>query len=231
MLPTNRIYYEDTYKNKFETKIIRSERDLKGTYLIFDQTIFHPQGGGQPADQGFIVIQDQKYPILELEEDRTTGIIKHYIASSLEHTDLVSRTVQQVIDLELRIKHAKLHTAGHLLSNIVEMLNPYFEAYKGNHYPNDQAWVVFKRLNNSQNEEKESEITQEYLVQKFLDFVQEEIPISIHIQGKSRIIQIGTFKAYPCGGTHLKHTGQLSMFSVRSIKIQKGELKIGYDAA
>ena len=41
----------------FETKaqIIDHGNDSKGTYLVLNRSIFYPQGGGQPADQGEII--------------------------------------------------------------------------------------------------------------------------------------------------------------------------------
>ena len=48
-------YLSDTYKFESTGKIIDIITLDKSTYqIILDNTIFHPQGGGQPSDKGFI---------------------------------------------------------------------------------------------------------------------------------------------------------------------------------
>ena len=50
--------------------------------MIFDKTIFHPQGGGQPNDEGYLEIAGQRYPVKKLVAPRNPHeepyIIKHY---------------------------------------------------------------------------------------------------------------------------------------------------------
>lgn len=41
--------------------------------IEFDDTIFHPQGGGQPKDEGYIIYKNQRYMISKAEVDRSTG--------------------------------------------------------------------------------------------------------------------------------------------------------------
>ena len=52
-ISTKRVYYTDTYLDRLEVEILEASQDENGRYVIFDQTIFHPQGGGQP--DGFSV--------------------------------------------------------------------------------------------------------------------------------------------------------------------------------
>jgi Ser-tRNA(Ala) deacylase AlaX len=59
------------------------------TALVLDKTIFHPQGGGQPADTCTISVGDVVFAVTTAKEDRATGIVTHmghFTAGSL--TDL-----------------------------------------------------------------------------------------------------------------------------------------------
>ena len=47
--------------------------------------------------------------------------------------------------------------------------------------------------------------------------------------GETRTMCIGGFGALPCGGTHLTSLSQVSSVRVRSVRKQKGELKVGYE--
>lgn len=50
----------------------------------------------------------------------------------------------QELDLSRRLTSARLHTAGHLLSDIVARRFPGMAAVKANHFPGGQAYVVFR---------------------------------------------------------------------------------------
>ena len=65
-ISTKRVYYNDTYLDKLEVEILEVGQDKSGSYVIFDQTIFHPQGGGQPADEGYLEKDGKRYTITKL---------------------------------------------------------------------------------------------------------------------------------------------------------------------
>ena len=51
---TERLYYTSE-ATEGRAKIIRCTEEADGRYAVeLDQTLFHPQGGGQPADRGYI---------------------------------------------------------------------------------------------------------------------------------------------------------------------------------
>src|ERR1700722_12430048 len=54
------IYYEDTYRFSGQAVVESFGVDDKGHYIILDRTLFYPQGGGQPADQGCLIIDEQQ---------------------------------------------------------------------------------------------------------------------------------------------------------------------------
>ena len=47
--------------------------DKKDNNYLFDQTIFHLQGGGQPNDKGWIVLGEEKIDIVGGVVDKETG--------------------------------------------------------------------------------------------------------------------------------------------------------------
>ncbi len=50
--------------------------DGKNQGVVLDKTIFHPQGGGQPADEGTIIAEGRVFKVqsLQIDEDQ----IVHY---------------------------------------------------------------------------------------------------------------------------------------------------------
>lgn len=53
-MKTKQIYYQDAYKKELSCKVISFEEKGKLRNVILDQTIFYPEGGGQPSDKGYL---------------------------------------------------------------------------------------------------------------------------------------------------------------------------------
>jgi alanyl-tRNA synthetase len=228
-ISTERIYYTDTYLDKLEVKILEIGQDENGSYVIFDKTIFHPQGGGQPNDEGYLEIAGQRYPVKKLVAPRNPYeepyIIKHYYDG--EGDFLKGDKVIQTIDRAKRLLCSRLHSAGHLLEDTVNQIYPSLKGIRANHFPNGQAFVVFAGeipADIQANKEKISNLANE-LVKRNLD-------IRVEYNGQARTVIIGAFAAHACGGTHVKNTFEIGEIVVRSIKKDKdnkSNLRIGYN--
>ena len=55
MSATHLLYLADTYFSTTNATVVGWTESERGRALILDQTVFYPQGGGQPADHGTIV--------------------------------------------------------------------------------------------------------------------------------------------------------------------------------
>ncbi|CAG8770704.1 4023_t:CDS:1, partial [Funneliformis caledonium] len=79
---TELIYYRDTYLDKLEAIIVEVGRDENGDFIIFDKTIFHPQGGGQPDDKGHFKLKNKQFVVKKLWAPRNFNevpyLVKHY---------------------------------------------------------------------------------------------------------------------------------------------------------
>ncbi|PIP85820.1 alanyl-tRNA editing protein AlaX, partial [Candidatus Collierbacteria bacterium CG22_combo_CG10-13_8_21_14_all_43_12] len=53
-METKQIYYSDPYTIELQSKVLSVQPQDILTNIILDQTIFYPEGGGQPSDRGTI---------------------------------------------------------------------------------------------------------------------------------------------------------------------------------
>lgn len=62
-------YFNDTYKFESTAKLLDIIESNGEFSLVMDSTIFHPQGGGQPKDEGFITSLDSsvKFKVSDLK--------------------------------------------------------------------------------------------------------------------------------------------------------------------
>lgn len=248
---TIRAYYENTYQDETVGSVSATGRDPKGFYLIFDRTIFHPTGGGQPSDKGTLTINEKEHPVISLEEsresDRDTRTIRHYIKDSEGFSVEKGQLVKQKIDLTTRLMYARLHSAGHLLANVVELIDPKLDGYAGHHVPGE-ARVVFKpkegesgvaAAEKSKAEPKPKKgkkvpdekpaLSKEIVEARIKAEIASKRAMVTNNATRPRTVQIEGFKAYPCGGTHLRNIAEIGSFTIRKIQNQKGEIRIGYD--
>ncbi len=105
------LYLEDSYLEECDATVA-SVKD--GKYVVLDQTIYYPKGGGQPCDTGKIVKEDASYNVVYV--GKFSGEISHEVdRSGLKEGDKVHCT----LDWERRYKLMRSHTAAHVFASLL----------------------------------------------------------------------------------------------------------------
>ncbi len=110
------MYHEDPYLLQFNSNVtgIISEKGRVG--VLTENTVFYPEGGGQPADRGTLVCARRTYEVVQVEQ-RPEGIV-HWIAG-LAGPSKGTRLLMTV-DAERRRDHMQQHHGQHILSAVLE---------------------------------------------------------------------------------------------------------------
>jgi misacylated tRNA(Ala) deacylase len=221
---TDELFRNNSYLKEHEVTVTEVTSDG----LVFDKTIFYPEGGGQPGDEGFITSGENKTRILGTK----------YINQKLVH--LVSETQNfkknDKVKLELnwsrRYSHMQVHTCLHLLCSIIPY--PVTGGSIGDGRgrldfdletkPNKED--VLNSLNKLISDDHTisiSSITDDELDQN-PDLVRTMSVKPPRGSGTIRMIKIGkNIDFQPCGGTHVKKTSEINL--VQSVKIEnKGKM-------
>ncbi|MCC2666860.1 MAG: hypothetical protein K0S63_776 [Gammaproteobacteria bacterium] len=210
-----RLYWENTYLFKHNAKITFIGADEQGSYMRLDETIFHPQGGGQPSDEG--VINGVK--VTKLRDLRDINEINHYVDDISQFK--VGDVVELSIDGVKRLEYAALHTAGHITGGILRTVYNYQEQISANHFPN-QAKVDFKLKGAVEKNSIEEKVNK--IISSAKQVAEE------YDANNVRCIKIEGLCSDPCSGTHLSDTSQIAQYQVRKIDTKKGRLTVGYNA-
>jgi alanyl-tRNA synthetase len=102
-------YEREPFLRSLETDVVRTGGERGRTFVVLADTILYPEGGGQPADRGWI----GGAPV---EDVRTVdGEVRHYLAGAAP----TGRALVEV-DWARRFDHMQQHTGQHLLTAIAE---------------------------------------------------------------------------------------------------------------
>jgi misacylated tRNA(Ala) deacylase len=195
--------------------------------LIFDRTIFYPQGGGQPGDQGSMIDRNGRpIAIVSTIYDRDRTTILHQPGAGAE-LPKIGETVILRLDWPLRYKRMRVHTALHLLTAVL----PY--AVTGGAIGDGDGRldfdipdagldksVIATKLN--QMIERNADVIARWISDAELD----ENPSLVKTMsvkpptgtGQVRLIEIVGLDLQPCGGTHVAKTAEIGVVRVTDIE-------------
>ncbi len=64
---TERVYYDDAYRTEFEAIVLDVFEREEGYDVVLDQTMFYPEGGGQPPDHGTLTTDDATVEVNDVQ--------------------------------------------------------------------------------------------------------------------------------------------------------------------
>lgn len=206
--------------------------------IILDQTVFYPQGGGQPYDNG--IIKNENI-IFNVNEVRFIDGQVHHIGTCEKSIFKVGDMADCVVERDRRQLNTRLHSAGHLLDMALKELGKLWKPGKGYHFPNG-PYVEYFAEHNTLNENLKIE-----LQNKCNEIISRNIETTIKFMDKSemkkcchfvpdflpegkpgRVVFYGNF-GIPCGGTHCKNLNEIQKMSIRKIKKEKDMIKVSYE--
>ncbi|MBU0569556.1 alanyl-tRNA editing protein, partial [Patescibacteria group bacterium] len=109
------IYYENPNKKELGCKILSIKQKDNLFNIILDQTIFYPEGGGQPSDRGTLEGKQGSAKIKFIRLIDGEIVHQAQIQGDLKKGDNVKTT----LDWNWRYKHMRIHTGGHLLHDVL----------------------------------------------------------------------------------------------------------------
>ncbi|ARZ63686.1 alanyl-tRNA editing protein [Bacillus thuringiensis] len=223
-----KLYYTDAYKQDFTTKVIKQDYDKDGNlYVILNETVFYPTGGGQPHDTGTL----NGIAVLGVEE--VDEEIRHFIAEQL-HTE----EVEGKINWERRFDHMQQHAAQHILS---AAFWDYFNIPTiGFHLGKETVTIDLETENlHAETVEKAVQIANKIVFEnhpiliKWMNLEEAKtLPLRKEptMTENIRVVIIENFDYNGCGGTHPKRTGEVGPIQVLSWERNKGGIRLTFIA-
>ncbi|MBI4364874.1 MAG: hypothetical protein HY568_05530, partial [Candidatus Latescibacteria bacterium] len=211
---------------EFEATVVDVTSRDGADHVALDRTAFYPGGGGQPPDRGRL----DDVTVVDVAEHE--GRVWHRVGRPIER----GASVKGAIDWARRFDHMQQHTGQHILSQaFIAVLGAETRsfhlgeeevsidvAHEGPDAPRLQA--VEERANEVVWDDPEI-VIHEVPREGVGRFPLRKVPT---VEGTVRIVEVAGFDWSACGGTHVRHAGQVGIITILSTERYKGGTRVSF---
>ena len=220
---TDKLYYQNAYSTKFKGTVLSCEKSKEGYHIVLNQTLFYPEGGGQPGDKGMI----GEVSVFDVHEKN--GEIIHYTDAPLE----VGLEVTGEIHWEHRFDLMQNHSGEHILSGII--CEKYGCDNVGFHMGRERITIDLNAQIPSEDlpwlEERANQAIWENTPIQISYPEKEELEAleyrsKIELIGEVRIVRAGKYDCCACCGTHVRLAGEIGIIKIVGMQNYKGGTRL-----
>ncbi len=201
--------------------VVKTEKDA---YLVFDQTPFYAEMGGQVGDSGHAVISGTKFELVDCVKDKS-GRYLHKLAPNNALPAIGAAAALQ-IDWDRRRAISRHHSGAHLIHwALRKMLGTHVRQF-GTHKTPDRMrfdFTHFEALTHAQIKECEQLINAKVIdnapvISAEIDYDKKPADALAFFGDKYgkrvRLVDIGGYSKELCGGTHVATTGEIGVIKI-----------------
>lgn len=222
-----RLYKTDSYRKEGSAAVVSCEKDEQGYRIVLDQTVFFPEGGGQPGDTGVLELEGVQIAVTDTQEK--DGCIYHKTQQPVEP----GSTVNGRIDFAQRFDRMQQHTGEHIVSGIAHRLygceNVGFhlgEACTTLDFDQDLTWEQVEEIERQANEAVFANLPIRILYPGKEALAQMEYRSKIEIEGQVRIVEIPGIDRCACCAPHVHRTGEIGLIKILSCDRHRGGCRL-----
>ena len=242
-MASKRLYQEDGYL-KTNTTQVANVKEVDGyDWIVCEESVYFPTGGGQPSDFGTVSIGEQVFSVNEASDDGLETDVWHQ-TDAPSGSFKVGNEVTLTIDWDNRFKNMQRHLGEHMLSgtfhNLFEGVN------KGFHMSEDYIAIDID-LDGRMLTEEELDLAEKTVN----DAIWADLPVSITYfenyeaslcmpvrkavphDGVVSVVTVGDagepYDCIACCGTHPDSSAQVGLLAIYKCEPNKGMNRIYFD--
>ena len=223
-IPTTFTGYDEL---ETDAEIVGLKNQNGEALVILDKSPFYVESGGQIDDEGYLEVDNKKFPVVGLS--KIEGKIIHIVEGDSSKLKL-GQKVKAVVDSSRRWDIMRNHSATHFLHRALREVLGNHVQQSGSYVGPDRLRFDFTHFEKVKPEELER-------IEKIVnDKLLENIPMTHHKDtpfekakkmgalmffgdkygDKVNVVQFGDFTMEFCGGTHVKNSSQIGLFKIVS---------------
>ena len=219
------LFRDDAYARSCDATVISVTPDG----VVLDRTIFYAQGGGQPGDVGTLAGPGaEPVPVTNTVYGPDRATIVHLAPGGVFR---IGDAVTATLDWERRYRRMRVHTALHLLSVVLPFPVTGGAIGEGDgrlDFDIPEAGFDKADLTDRLAElvARDAPVTERWITDAELDanpgLVKTMSVKPPRGSGRVRLVEIEGIDLQPCGGTHVRRTGEIGTVAVTDIE-KKGK--------
>ena len=222
---TEKLYDKNAYAFEFEARLVKAVKDGEREAVILDRTCFYPEGGGQPADHGWL----NDIPVYDVQLQGNE--VLHFVEAPLKPGVVKGR-----VDVNRRLDLMQQHTGQHIISQAFLRVGnfPTCSVHFGDEYTAieiDAPQIPADLLRKV--EDLSNEVVHRNLTVKIHRVKPEEVerfrirkpPPEV---SEVRIVEIDRFDYSACGGTHVLRTGEVGLIKATGWEKLRGHVRVKF---
>ncbi|QAU12616.1 alanine--tRNA ligase [Halorubrum sp. BOL3-1] len=237
---TEKLFYDNQGRTEFEAVVLDVLETDGGYDVALDQTMFYPEGGGQPADRGQLTVGETTVKVTDVQE--VDGVVLHRTDADPGKGEFVRGQVDGERRDRLRAHHTATHLIGHAAREVLGDHVRQAGAQKGT----DSARLDVRHFERITREDvtaiervanelvrDDVPVRQEWPdrneaeAEHGFDLYQGGVPPGTNI----RLIHVGNADVQACAGTHVDRTGEIGAVKVlKTEPVQDGVERIVFAA-
>jgi misacylated tRNA(Ala) deacylase len=210
--------------------------------VVLDRTFFYPTGGGQPNDRGALRLPDgDKVDVVDVTKSGPSVVHRLRGPPDVLRRLSVGVEVEGTLDWDRRYRHMRLHTGQHLLSARIFARTGLRtrKAQLAGHAATldlegtiDPAAIALLANDLADAVEHPRPVTLRQVPRAEWDrnpFAERSglVPLPAQVD-PVRVVEIEAWDVCPCGGTHLRSTGEIGRVSLRPPVPAQGGDRVGF---
>jgi alanyl-tRNA synthetase len=226
---THPSYYDDSLAHTFSTTVAAVEAE--GTTIILSETLFYPEGGGQPADIGVIA----GAPVKDVQKDEA-GTIRHYLEERPQVPLEPGVAVTGEVDWKHRWDFMQQHTGQHILSaSLAQVADaPTVSVHQGSELTTIEVEreTITSSLLDAVEARANEIIRADLSVRGFWiddsELSDYRLRRPTKRRGAIRLVEIDGVDLVACGGVHLPRTGLVNLIHLSTVERIRGRTRLGF---
>jgi len=220
---TEELFRDDSYLTHCAATVLGADE----AGIVIDRTVFYPEGGGQPGDSGTLTLADGSTIQIADTRKGENGIL--HVPAPGEALPPVGAAVTATIDWERRHRLMRMHTCLHLLCAVVD------GDVTGGQIGDGKGRLDFNLPDTSLDKEAigaainalihaDHRVEADWITEAALD-ADPSLVRTMSVKpprgsGRVRLLRIGggAVDVQPCGGTHVRRTGEIGPIEIGKIE-------------
>ena len=218
--------YDLTPTSVTHAKVVDVIVTPKDTFLVFDQTPFYAEMGGQVGDTGHAIIGDAKLIITDCIKDKSGRHLHKVAPDSDLRTPISASPATLHVDYQRRRAIARHHSATHLLQWALRKVLGTHVRQSGTHKTPERLrfdFSHFEAVTAAQLREIEQLVNAKVIdnapvVSTDIEYANKPEDVLAFFGDKYgkyvRVVDIGGYSKELCGGTHVATTGEIGVIKI-----------------